>query len=96
MSIMYGCDRCASVDPERCAFHGKSELRVVGDQWLCEHCFDFREPIDDRYWKDYPSPPEYGPVDRLIHDMEREGQLEFDRPGATAKSVFHTMIAMLR
>lgn len=73
MSIMYGCDRCASVDPERCAFHERSELRVVGDAWLCEHCFDFRaefgepldEPINERYWKDFPAPEEYGPQNKL-------------------------------
>jgi hypothetical protein len=29
-----------------------------------------------------------------MHDMERDGQLEFDKPGSTAKSVYRVMAAL--
>lgn len=61
--IMYICTQCATHSPEGCGHFNRAELRVVGDEWLCEGCFDELKPEDREHmgWSDFAAPPEYAP-----------------------------------
>lgn len=70
--IMYVCSECADNSPEGCGHYDRNTLRVVGDLWLCESCFDELTPADRgddpdadgfKGWADFPPPRAYAPLE---------------------------------
>lgn len=76
--IMYCCTFCADNNPEMCGYFGRDDLRLMPDgRWLCNSCFDDTDQAErgnddeneNKYWSDFPEPPEYGPI-ALQHHRE--------------------------
>lgn len=61
--IMYVCSQCADHNPEGCGHYRREDLRVVGDEWLCDGCFDASYSLERLCWNDYPPPREYAPLE---------------------------------